>query len=91
MKADAHRDHVQQLDEFQALLKSTVDLADQFSDDTSEWLLIEHRVQTVKESFDVLFARTNREHRELKVYFINFNIHILVLNFLRLIYLKLKI
>lgn len=55
------------LDELQALLKSTMDLADQFSDETSEWLLIEHRLQSIKENFDFLFTKTNREHRELKV------------------------
>ncbi|CAF2655446.1 unnamed protein product [Rotaria sp. Silwood2] len=65
-KADVHRDQVQRLDEFQALLKSTMDLADQFSDDTSEWLLIDHRLQSIKENFDFLFARKNREHREIK-------------------------
>ncbi|CAF4873186.1 unnamed protein product, partial [Rotaria sp. Silwood1] len=35
-KADAHRDQVQRLDGFQTLFKSTMDLADQFSDDTTE-------------------------------------------------------
>ena len=55
------------LDELQTLIKATIDIADQFSDDTSEWLLVEHRLQSIKEKFDFLFARTNREHRELKV------------------------
>jgi hypothetical protein len=49
------------------LFKSTIDTADQFSDSTSEWLLIEHRLQTIKEKFDFLFVKTNREHREIKV------------------------
>ncbi|CAF4256174.1 unnamed protein product, partial [Rotaria sordida] len=40
-KTDAHRDQVQRLDELQALLKSTIDLADQFSYGTNEWLLID--------------------------------------------------
>ncbi|CAF1341498.1 unnamed protein product [Rotaria sordida] len=35
-KADAHRDQVQRLDEFQTVLKSTMDLDDQFSDDTKK-------------------------------------------------------
>jgi len=55
------------LDELQLLLKSTIDLADQLSDNSSEWLLIEHRLQSIKEKFDFLFVRTNRDHRELKV------------------------
>jgi hypothetical protein len=55
------------LDEIQALIKSTIDAADQFSDDTSEWMLIEHRLQSIKENFDFLFVKTNREHREIKV------------------------
>ncbi|CAF4212927.1 unnamed protein product [Rotaria sordida] len=50
-KADAHRD------EFQTLLKSTMDLGDQFSDDTNEWLLIDHRLQSIKENFQFLFPR----------------------------------
>ncbi|CAF0984495.1 unnamed protein product, partial [Rotaria sordida] len=65
-KTDAHRDQVQRLDELQALLKSTMDLADQFSDGTSEWLLIDHRLQSIKENFELLSARKNREHREIK-------------------------
>ncbi len=44
-----------------------MDTADEFSDDTSEWLLIEHRLQTIKEKFEFLFVKTNREHREIKV------------------------
>ncbi|CAF4184425.1 unnamed protein product, partial [Rotaria sordida] len=55
-KTDAHRDQVQRLDELQALLKSTMDLADQFSDGTSEWLLIDHRLQSIKENFELLSA-----------------------------------
>ena len=55
------------LDELQSLLKSMMDFADQFSDETSEWLLIEHRLQTIRENFQFLFAKTNREHRELRV------------------------
>jgi hypothetical protein len=55
------------LDELQTLINATMDAADQFTDDTSEWLLVEHRLQSIKEKFDFLFARTNREHRELKV------------------------
>ncbi|CAF4379626.1 unnamed protein product, partial [Rotaria sordida] len=41
----------------QALLKSTMDLADQFSDGTSEWLLIDHRLQSIKENFELLSAK----------------------------------
>ena len=66
-KADVHRDQVQRLDELQSLLKSVMSLADQFSDDSSEWLLIEHRLQNIRDHFQFLFAKTNREHRELRV------------------------
>jgi hypothetical protein len=62
------------LDELQALLKSTIDTADQFSDNTSEWLLIEHRLQSIKENFQFLFVKTNREHREIKVTLSDINI-----------------
>ena len=55
------------LDELQALLTSMTDAAEQFSDDTSEWLLVAHRLESIKEKFQFLFAKTNREHRELKV------------------------
>ncbi|CAF1240388.1 unnamed protein product [Rotaria sordida] len=68
-KADAHRDQIlfeYILDEFQTLLKSTMDLDDQFSDDTNEWLLIDHRLQSIKENFQFLFPRKNRKHREIK-------------------------
>ena len=44
-----------------------MDTAEQFNDDSSEWLLIEHRLQSIKEKFQFLFAKTNREHREIKV------------------------
>ncbi|CAF1522689.1 unnamed protein product, partial [Rotaria sordida] len=69
-KADGHRDQVQRLDEFQTLFKSTMDLDDQFSDDTNERLLIDHRLQSIKENFQFLFPRKNREHREIKTNFI---------------------
>ena len=49
------------------MIRSTIGTADQFSDNTSEWLLIEHRLQSIKEKFDFLFVKTNREHREIKV------------------------
>lgn len=55
------------LDELQALMKPILDTADEFSDGTSEWLMIEHRLQSIKEKFDFLFVRANREHREIKV------------------------
>ena len=48
-------------------MKSILDTADEFSDQSSEWLMIEHRLQSIKEKFDFLFVRTNREHREIKV------------------------
>jgi hypothetical protein len=44
-----------------------MDMADQFTDETSEWLVIEHRLQSMKEKFDFLSIRTTRDHRELKV------------------------
>ncbi|CAF4487048.1 unnamed protein product [Rotaria socialis] len=65
-KADAHRDQVQRLDEIKSLLQLTIELADQLGDGTSEWLLVDHRLQSIKEGFEFLFARSNREHRELK-------------------------
>ncbi|CAF4199046.1 unnamed protein product, partial [Rotaria sordida] len=68
-KSDAHRDQIlfeYILDEFQTLFKSTMDLADQFSDDTSQWLFIDHRLQSIKENFQFLFPRKNREHRKIK-------------------------
>ncbi|CAM4803210.1 unnamed protein product [Rotaria magnacalcarata] len=65
-KADAHRDQVQRLDEIKSLLQLTIELADQLGDSTSEWLLVDRRLQSIKEGFEFLFARSNREHRELK-------------------------
>ncbi|CAF3855305.1 unnamed protein product, partial [Adineta steineri] len=65
-KADVHREQVHRLDELQTLFQSIRNIADQFSDNTSEWLLIEHRLQSIKESFDLLSLKTNREHREIK-------------------------
>jgi hypothetical protein len=53
-----------------------MDTADQFSDETSEWLLIEHRLQSMKEKFDFLFAKTNREHREIKVDYFSLNLYV---------------
>ena len=44
-----------------------MDLADQFNDDTNEWLLIEHRLRLMKDNFDYIYTRTNRECREIKV------------------------
>jgi hypothetical protein len=44
-----------------------MDTAEQFNDGSSDWLLIEHRLQTIREKFQLLFAKTNREHREIKV------------------------
>ena len=55
------------VEELRALLRSTIDLADQFSDNTSEWLLIEHRLATLKDNLNLLMTKSNREHRELKV------------------------
>lgn len=55
------------VDELQTLLRSTIDLADQLSDDTSEWMWVEHRLQTLKENLNYLLTKSNREHRELKV------------------------
>lgn len=54
-------------DDLQNLLQSARDAADQFSDDTSEWLLIEHRLQSIKDNFNLLSLKSTREHRELKV------------------------
>ncbi|CAF4349155.1 unnamed protein product, partial [Adineta steineri] len=65
-KADVHREQVHRLDELQTLFQTIRNIADQFSDNTSEWLLIEHRLQSIKESFDLLSLKTNREHREIK-------------------------
>jgi hypothetical protein len=59
-------------DDLQALLQSTMDTADKFSNGSSEWLLVEHRLQSIREKFQLLFAKSNREHREIKVnYFLD--------------------
>lgn len=55
------------LDDLQALLQAVRNAANQFNDDTSEWLLIEHRLQSIQDSFNFLFVKSNREHREIKV------------------------
>ncbi|UJR37453.1 hypothetical protein I4U23_030156 [Adineta vaga] len=65
-RADIHRNQVQRLDELQTLLQSVRNAANQFNDETSDWLLIEHRLQSIKESCDLLFVKSNREHREIK-------------------------
>jgi hypothetical protein len=49
-----------------------MDTADKFSNGSSEWLLVEHRLQSIREKFQLLFAKSNREHREIKVnYFLD--------------------
>jgi hypothetical protein len=44
-----------------------MDLAEDFSDDSNEWILVERRLQSIKDKFQFLLTKTNRPHRELKV------------------------
>ncbi|CAF4651168.1 unnamed protein product, partial [Rotaria sp. Silwood2] len=57
----------QRLDEFEILLKSTIDLADKFNDNSNEWIIIEHRLQSIKDKFQYLLTKSNRQYRELKI------------------------
>jgi hypothetical protein len=43
------------------------DSAEDFSDNSTEWIPIEHRVQSIKDKFQVLLTKPNRQHRESKV------------------------
>ncbi|CAF0817762.1 unnamed protein product [Didymodactylos carnosus] len=65
-QAEEHRSQVQRLDELQTLLETVIETADQFSDGTNESLIIDHRLNSVKDKFGFLFAKIDREHRELK-------------------------
>ncbi|CAF1246804.1 unnamed protein product [Rotaria sordida] len=56
----------QRLDEFEILLKSTIDLANEFNDNSNEWIIIEHRLQLIKDKFQYLLTKSNRQYRELK-------------------------
>ncbi|CAF5008902.1 unnamed protein product [Rotaria sp. Silwood1] len=56
----------ERLDEFELLLKSTIDLANQFNDNSNEWIIIEHRLQSIKDKFHYLLTKSNRQPRELK-------------------------
>jgi hypothetical protein len=66
-KTDVHR----QLDEFQILLKAAMDLGEDFSDDSNEWIIVENRLQSIKDKFQFLLTKTNRQHRELKVIYLS--------------------
>ncbi|CAF4572907.1 unnamed protein product [Rotaria sp. Silwood2] len=57
----------QRLDEFEIILKSTIDLADKFNDNSNEWIIIEHRLQSIKDKFQYLLTKSNRQYRELKI------------------------
>jgi hypothetical protein len=56
------------LDEFQVLLKATINSADEFNDSSNEWILIEHRLRSIKDKFQFLSTKTTRPQRELKVF-----------------------
>ena len=58
------------LDEFQILLKAAIDLGEDFSDDSNEWIIVENRLQSIKDKFQFLLTKTNRQHRELKVIYL---------------------
>jgi hypothetical protein len=55
------------VDDFQILLKTTIDIAEDFNDGSNEWLLIEHRLRAIKDKFQFLSTKTTRPQRELKV------------------------
>jgi hypothetical protein len=55
------------LDEFQIFFKATIDSAEEFNDNSNEWILIEHRLRSIKDKFQFLSTKTNRQQRELKV------------------------
>ncbi len=54
------------LDEFQVLLKATIDSVEEFNDNSNEWILIEHRLRSIKNKFQFLSTKNNRQQRELK-------------------------
>ncbi|CAF4001467.1 unnamed protein product, partial [Rotaria sordida] len=56
----------QRLGEFEILLKSTIELANEFNNNSNEWIIIEHRLQLIKDKFQYLLTRSNRQCRELK-------------------------
>ncbi len=56
------------LDEFQILLKAAINLAEEFNDSSNEWILIEHRLRSIKDKFQFLSTKINRQPRELKVF-----------------------
>lgn len=54
------------LDEFQVLLKATIESAEDFSDNSNEWLVIEHRLRSIQDKFQFLSIKTTRPQRDLK-------------------------
>jgi hypothetical protein len=48
-------------------LKALLNISDEFANGSGEWLLIDHRLSSIKEQIGFLLAKTNREHRVLKV------------------------
>ncbi|UJR08743.1 hypothetical protein I4U23_013000 [Adineta vaga] len=57
-------DTQQQLNEFQILLKSTIDQANQFNDHSNEWILVDHRLQSLRDKFQNLSSKS----REIKIH-----------------------
>lgn len=54
------------LDEFQILLKTTIESAEEFSDNSKEWIVIEHRLRAIRDKYQFLSIKTTRPQRELK-------------------------
>ncbi len=54
------------LDEFQIFFKATIDSAEEFNDNSNEWILIEHRLRSIKDKFQFLSTKTNRQQRKIK-------------------------
>ena len=48
------------------LLKATIESAEDFSDNSNEWIVIEHRLRSIKDKFQFLSIKTTRPQREFK-------------------------
>ncbi|CAF3725966.1 unnamed protein product [Adineta steineri] len=57
----------QRLNEFQTLLKSTNELAINFNDNSNEWILIEHRLQSIQDKVQLLSSKSTYQRCEIKI------------------------
>jgi hypothetical protein len=52
---------------FKSFSKPTIDSPEEFNDNSNQWILIEHRLRSIKDKFQFLSTKINRQQRELKV------------------------